>query len=327
VLPLVLSLLLLAVSAVQATHNPTVDQILLVAVEAGMSCGGDATQQNCDALDFDGTWHMRANIRPGTGTAPLASLYAAAAVSPFYTPLTTNGTFFLGWLRDMHVAACGPDRTTAATVGNFVLGVGGLTGAGSVSPSTIAGECTLTGGLNIIPNGTLPPVYEYWVNAVVFVPPTPTPPPPTPRPTASPTPTPTASPTPSPTPSPSPTPTHSPTPSPTPNGTASEDESPTPEGTVGGIVFTPPPSAPPDGAPVEDDWASSVHDPSGVSTDPMALASSALLAFLLLVVMGFIGELFNNTVKTNYDVIAGWWSKSRLGRLASSWSNLWKGEQ
>jgi hypothetical protein len=96
---------------------------------------------------------------------------------------------------------------------------------------------------------------------------------------------------------------------------------------VGGIVFTPGASAsPPENAPVEGDWADSVHDPSEVSTDPVALTSSALLAFLLLIFMGFIGELFNNTVKVNHDVIAGWWSKSRVGRLASRWSNLWMGK-
>jgi hypothetical protein len=95
---------------------------------------------------------------------------------------------------------------------------------------------------------------------------------------------------------------------------------------VAGIVFTPEPAVPsPDAAPEAGDWTRSVHDPAEVSTDPAALASSALFAFFLLLLMGFIGELFNNTVKVHYDVIAGWWSNSRLGRLGSVWSNLWKG--
>jgi hypothetical protein len=62
-----------------------------------------------------------------------------------------------------------------------------------------------------------------------------------------------------------------------------------------------------------------------ISTEPTAVGMSALAALLLLLFMGFVGELFNNTVKANYDEIAGWWSNSRIGRVASSWSNFWKG--
>lgn len=226
----------------------------------------------------------------------------------------------------MHVAACGPDRISAGQVAGFVGSVAAMTAAGSVSPLSVSGECTLTGGLNIIPQGTLPPVYDYWINSVVFLPPPPTPPPtpaPTPRPTV--TPVPTVAPTPTPTPTPTLSPTPTPTSSPTPTTTPSEDASPSPEGTVGGIVFSPEPSEdPPDAAPMAGDWAGSVPDPGEVSTDPVALASSALLAFLLLLFMGFVGELFNNTAKANYDVLVGWWSESWLGRHLRWFTDFWK---
>ncbi len=52
-----------------------------------------------------------------------------------------------------------------------------------------------------------------------------------------------------------------------------------------------------------------------VSTKPADLGGSALAAGLMLVVMGFIGELFNNTMETNYDRILAWWQKSWVGRL------------
>lgn len=71
-------------------------------------------------------------------------------------------------------------------------------------------------------------------------------------------------------------------------------------------------------------WAASVHGPAEVSTDPAALGASALLAALLLFFMGFVGELFNNTVKANYDELSGLWNKSWPGRVAAAWSRLWR---
>ena len=58
-----------------------------------------------------------------------------------------------------------------------------------------------------------------------------------------------------------------------------------------------------------------------VSTDATKMAGSALAALLLLS-MGFIGELFNNTMETNYDRIIGWWQKSWLGRIGHAFSGL-----
>jgi len=94
---------------------------------------------------------------------------------------------------------------------------------------------------------------------------------------------------------------------------------------VAGITFAPEPSAPaPDIAGDPTGWASSVHDPADVSAEPTDIGASAFLAVLLLLFMGFIGELFNNTVKANYDEISGWWLKSPIGRLAARWAALWK---
>jgi hypothetical protein len=51
-----------------------------------------------------------------------------------------------------------------------------------------------------------------------------------------------------------------------------------------------------------------------VSTDGGAAGGSLLLALLLLLIIGFIGELFNNTVENNYDVISAWFQQGPLGR-------------
>jgi hypothetical protein len=67
---------------------------------------------------------------------------------------------------------------------------------------------------------------------------------------------------------------------------------------VAGITFAPEPSQPlPEIAGDPTGWAASVHDPADVSTDPAAMGVSALLAVLLLLFMGFVGEMFNYTVK------------------------------
>lgn len=114
-------------------------------------------------------------------------------------------------------------------------------------------------------------------------------------------------------------PTASPTPTPRPSPSA------TPEQTVAGITFAPEPSAP---APdvVEDSipWAASVYGPADVSTEPAALGASAAMAMLLLLFMGFVGELFNNTVKAHYDELLGLWQKSWPGRVTAAWARLWR---
>jgi len=59
-----------------------------------------------------------------------------------------------------------------------------------------------------------------------------------------------------------------------------------------------------------------------VNSDGGALGGSLLLALLLLLIIGFVGELFNNTVETNYDEIAGWFRKGPIGRLRRAFGGI-----
>lgn len=52
-----------------------------------------------------------------------------------------------------------------------------------------------------------------------------------------------------------------------------------------------------------------------VNTDPGAIGGSLVLALLMLLIIGFAGELFNNTVENNYTEISGWFRKGPLGWL------------
>lgn len=58
-------------------------------------------------------------------------------------------------------------------------------------------------------------------------------------------------------------------------------------------------------------WAAGVPSPDKVSTKPIDVGGSLALAILLMLLMAFPGELFNNTFQANYDEIAGWfgWKK------------------
>jgi len=95
---------------------------------------------------------------------------------------------------------------------------------------------------------------------------------------------------------------------------------------VAGATFVPAasnaPGAPQPGA---GGWAGSVPAAGDLSTDGANLGISALVALLLLVLMGFIGELFNNTLETNYDRILAWWKVSRLGRIGRRFAGLFGG--
>jgi hypothetical protein len=68
-----------------------------------------------------------------------------------------------------------------------------------------------------------------------------------------------------------------------------------------------------------------VAAPKDVSTDPPAIGMSALIAFLLLIIMGFVGELFNNTLESNYGRVTGWWRTSWLGRIGLAFARFWGG--
>jgi hypothetical protein len=52
-----------------------------------------------------------------------------------------------------------------------------------------------------------------------------------------------------------------------------------------------------------------------VNADTGAIGGSLLLALLMLLIIGFAGELFNNTVENNYEEISGWFKKGPLGWL------------
>ncbi|MEO8272690.1 MAG: FGLLP motif-containing membrane protein [Chloroflexota bacterium] len=50
-----------------------------------------------------------------------------------------------------------------------------------------------------------------------------------------------------------------------------------------------------------------------VNSETGAIGGSLLLALLMLLIIGFAGELFNNTVENNYDEISGWFKRGPLG--------------
>jgi hypothetical protein len=343
--------------AVRATHLPQVSDVVAVATNAtyNMSCTPSATQVDCQAVGIDFTWAEQATIRPGSGD--LTSLYTLAALpSQFWQP--PMDPYFRTWMTDLQAVPC---NGVSRALTDFAVNVGNLTTDGTVAPVTITGECNLTGGLTVKRSVTgAPSEYDYWINSVVIVPPaTPTPtatPSPTPTSTASPTATPRLTGTPGPTASPTATATGTATatanatPTATATATAATSESAsatgsvspgespstsqggsatpagTPEQTVAGIIFTPEPSLPA-GAPEHGvgGWAGTVPGAGEVSMKLADIGGSALAAVLLLVAMGFIGELFNNTAETNYDRILGWWQKSWVGRIGRGLASLFGG--
>ena len=72
-------------------------------------------------------------------------------------------------------------------------------------------------------------------------------------------------------------------------------------------------------------WPGSVPGVGDVSTKPADLGGSAAAALVMLVAMGFIGELFNNTMESNYDRILDWWQKSWVGRVGRGLAGLFGG--
>jgi len=335
VLLLLLAVGLLPASAVLATHDPQVSDALAVAAKYTMACEGTASQVDCHLYSIDiPAWAEYATITPGD--LDLATLKTTAAVDPLYAaPLDPS---FRTWMTDMHAVPCN-GITRALT--SFVYNVGILTSDGTLTPLTITGECNLTGGLIVKRSVTgAPSEYDYWVNSSVIVPPTTPSPTPTVAPTATPKPTasPTATPGPTSTPSPTATPTAtalatasasadaSVSASASASETATEAPTETPEQSVEGATFTAEPSVPP-GAPDEGvgGWPGSIPGAGDVSTKAADVGGSALAAGLLLVAMGFIGELFNNTTENNYYRIISWWKKSWVGRIGRGFAGLFGG--
>jgi hypothetical protein len=87
---------------------------------------------------------------------------------------------------------------------------------------------------------------------------------------------------------------------------------------VAGITFESQPTEPV-GAPVPPGgaggggWAATVPLASQASRDPSTVGVSALFALLLLILLGFAAEVFNNTLEAHYDVLTGWWHKTWPG--------------
>ena len=316
-----LAVTLLALALPRVALAATVQELVdLAEITYKMGCAGSASQIDC--VHRTAPW--RATIKPGLGNED--SLETNSREAPQLEPAA------MSWMTDMHQLACGDPKAVNA----FVTAVGALNDSfkdKNLGPVVI-GNCTFTGAY--VPSAITAPLYV--VQSVVLPPPT-TPPtappttpptapptaPPTTQPTAKPTaepteaagPAPTASPTSPPAPSPSPAPSVSPTetapPTPTP--------SPTPTAPDGGPVATgtPGPTAAPVGtpapAPTEKTFEESVVDFDGVDTDGGAASGSLLLALLMLLIIGFVGELFNNTVENNYDIISAWFKKGPLGRV------------
>jgi len=319
VLALLLVLTVIPVALAHANHSPIAAQVVAKAESLGMVCTVSATQADCVELPSDFPRGRQAVIRPPSGNLSDVTTGVWAWSNGHAHDLLPEDR---AWLIALQTVGCADEGNVAKFVDGMVAALGDSQVNGSYGPIAL-NECFLYGILEMPTRVGCTYAYGCYTVTGTILPgafPTPTPLPPTPPPVVTPTPSPTPSPTPTatPTPTPSPTPTATPTRTPRPSAT--------PEQTVAGITFAPEPSLPPPdiaGDPIG--WAASVHDAADISTDPAAMGVSALLAVLLLLFMGFVGELFNNTVKAHYDEISGWWRKGLLGRLAAAWSALWKG--
>lgn len=291
----------------------TVEDLAALAVQQGLNCNPPSDGQVfCSGSTRVPPTNRTVLVHPDSGQEQ--DLEATVQPLQGATPLDSASIDFLS---KMHAAACGaPSRVHA-----FVQKVGALDKPGSVADEAI-GTCVFSGSYMFPLEGSLP---FYLVRSKYVEPPPPTPEP-TPKPTKKPpkpTPEPTPEPTPSPSPSPTPVVTPSPSPSPIPPTAAPATAAPTFVPTQEVAAETdvpsesePPPAAPgPPAPPQPPTFAGSVAAVTDLNTEPVALGGSLLLALLLLLIIGFIGELFNNTVENNADVIGGWFQKGPLGAV------------
>jgi hypothetical protein len=285
----------------------TAQQIADRAVTAwSLTCQPSASDITCSGGRIHPGWV--AVITPASGQ--FTKLHTSA-------PQPANGgtldTTARSWMSDLHALACGDTKGVAA----FVNQVGDLSSAGSIKQAQV-GDCLMDGSLS--PPGSLPSVYT--VLSTFHPLPTPSPTlkptaPPTPKPTV--TPTATAAPTASPTPDGTATATTSGSAEPTTSPSASAAPSPSSSGAVSPIFVTPAPTsspAPPPGGCTkgcsESAFVDSIPDLGDIQTDAASIGGSALFALVLLLI-GFAAELFNNTVENNYDVFSAWFKKGPLG--------------
>jgi hypothetical protein len=285
----------------------------------GMTCAGSATDVVCDrGITRTSPFSIHAAIQPASGQE-----------TNLITQGTTTQTIPAGgldaatrtWMTDMQSLACGDPKGVAA----YVDIVGNLTKNGFGPPMTI-GNCQFNGGFAAFSTS---PGGRWTVGSSVIPPPSPSPTPtagptatpkPTPKPTIKPTPTPATSASTAPTAtieasaSPSMPPSEPPTEPPPPT------VGPTPTQVVAGVATGPPATEPPGvgaptPAPTLPTFDSSVLGIEDVNTDGGDVGGNLLLALLMLLIIGFAGELFNNTVENNYDEISGWFRKGPLGWL------------
>lgn len=287
-----------------------------------MSCAANGTNTAQVCVHRVTPW--RAVIRPASG--PETQLVTESPDST--PPLDTSAQ---AWMADMHETACGDSKGVSA----FVQAVAQMTQFSKLREiKDTIGTCDFVGGLY---GGAAAPL-TYRVTSAVR-PPAPTPPPPRPTPTPAATAAPTATPKSSIGPTAtrgavaSATPDASHVPSGSPSGSAGTSMSalPTaaatdgPSPVVGGVETGPPAPGPTDAIaapgevaptpePTTPTFEQSVAGITDVSTETGAIGGSLLLALLLLLIVGFAGELFNNTIENNYSTIAGW-----LGRRPLRW--------
>jgi hypothetical protein len=81
----------------------------------------------------------------------------------------------------------------------------------------------------------------------------------------------------------------------------------------------PAPAAPTDGR----SFADAVPSPAEVSTDPMVLLQSALLAALFVFLMPFPGQLFNSTLEAHEDEVRRWFGLDRLRAMGAGFGAFW----
>jgi hypothetical protein len=301
-------------ASVAQASGVTAEQLIGIAeAQLGMVCGQVNPQlEHCATPSTSGD-QWTADIEPASGAVTGLTTVAFQ----FVAPLDPGG---VAMMQALHVPTC-VDRVG---VDGFIQRVGSLTQSGTLAPQTV-GVCMMRGELVAAPRS-----YTYTVRADVIQPATPTPSP-TASPTAAVTPRPTPSVTNSPTPTliaqtPSPTQSAAPTPSPSPTPVfggevgAGPSVSPTAEGKVAAAQGGPEPAPAANVNQISGlGFASSVMAPSQVRLDPVAVGASALLALLLLLLMAFPGELFNSTVEDNYDEIAGWLGRLRVGAVSGIW--------
>ena len=334
VLVLVLAFGLLPATAVLATHQPTAADVITVAQSFSLECFDNGALERCTGSSQAG--FRSADITPAFGPLVEVTTYVTAVSNLSRTNPWVMYIDDQTFNKTLHNVGCNNPKAVAA----YVDSVAALGFAPGTVPPAYVGECYMTGALQYPIEGSGPPGYTITARILSQATPSPSPTPsPTPIPTATPNPTATAVVTPLPTATPRPTPTGTATATATAtsesaSSSASESASAsptttpssTPEQSVKGVVFTPEPSVP-EGAPDKGvgGWPGSVPGAGDVSTKPADLGGSAAAALLMLVAMGFIGELFNNTMETNYDRILGWWKKSWVGRIGRGVGGLFGG--